>query len=277
MELSNINAAYGLCESLYGITPSESEFEDLAFDAWSRIGTKHTRLYRYVGDVKNQTLELPCNVDLIESVHIPIPDAQMTSNQAYNPWVDSLWIEGYSDIWKGNKDPYWSGGKLVKYDEGNNELYFSHNYPKVMVIYHGVILDDETDLPLVNDKELRAIASFVAYVSLYKEGIKKRDANIMRLAQVVKEDWLRNCNAARVSEHLTQNDMDAIFDAKASWCEINKNEVFGILLIVSIICCWTSLSAPESGSSKIASLGWVRTRRNNIMRFLSPPEKPTFT
>ena len=217
MELSNINAAYGLCESLYGITPSESEFEDLAFDAWSRIGTKHTRLYRYVGDVKNQTLELPCNVDLIESVHIPIPDAQMTSNQAYNPWVDSLWIEGYSDIWKGNKDPYWSGGKLVKYDEGNNELYFSHNYPKVMVIYHGVILDDETDLPLVNDKELRAIASFVAYVSLYKEGIKKRDANIMRLAQVVKEDWLRNCNAARVSEHLTQNDMDAIFDAKASW------------------------------------------------------------
>lgn len=85
MELSNINAAYGLCESLYGITPSESEFEDLAFDAWSRIGTKHTRLYRYVGNVKNHTLELPCNVDLIESVHIPIPDAQMTSNQAYNP------------------------------------------------------------------------------------------------------------------------------------------------------------------------------------------------
>jgi hypothetical protein len=33
MGLSNINAAYGLCDSLYGITPNENEFEDLALAA----------------------------------------------------------------------------------------------------------------------------------------------------------------------------------------------------------------------------------------------------
>ena len=33
MELSNINAAYGLCDSLYGITPDENQFEDLALTA----------------------------------------------------------------------------------------------------------------------------------------------------------------------------------------------------------------------------------------------------
>lgn len=215
MELSNINAAYGLCDSLYGITPDENQFEDLALTAWNKIGTKHTRLYRYEGSVKNHVLELPCNVDLIESVHIPIPDAQVTSNSSNFPW-ENIWIESYIDRFPRFENPYFQPGKLVKYDEGNNELYFAHDYPKVMVVYHG-ILQDEDELPLVNEKELTAIAAFVAYASLYKEGIKKKDINIMKLAQTVKEDWLRACNAARVSEHLTQNDMDAILDAKTSW------------------------------------------------------------
>ena len=57
-----------------------------------------------------------------------------------------------------------------------------------MVVYHGVLADEESGLPLVNDKELRAIASFIAYHYLYKDGIKKRDANTIKLAQVVKED-----------------------------------------------------------------------------------------
>ena len=83
MGLSNIKAAYGLCDSLYGVTPDENNFEDLALTAWNKIGTKHTRLYRFEGSVKNGILELPCNledIDLIESVHIPFPDAQTSSN-----------------------------------------------------------------------------------------------------------------------------------------------------------------------------------------------------
>lgn len=215
MELSNINAAYGLCDSLYGITPDENEFEDLALTAWNRIGTKHTRLYKFEGSVKNHVLELPCNVSLIESVHVPVPDAQVTSNTSNFPW-ENIWIESYIDRVPRFKNPYFQSGKLVKYDEGNGELYFANNYPKVLVVYHGVI-EDEDQMPLVNEKELNAIATFVAYASLYKEGIKKRDVNVMKLAQTLKEEWLRACNAARVSEHLTQNDMDAILDAKTSW------------------------------------------------------------
>jgi hypothetical protein len=57
-----------------------------------------------------------------------------------------------------------------------------------MVVYHGILADDESGLPLVNDKELRAIAAFVAYTYLFKDGIKKRDGNIIRLAQTIKED-----------------------------------------------------------------------------------------
>lgn len=82
-----------------------------------------------------------------------------------------------------------------------------------MVVYHGIIMDDE-QLPLLNDKELNAVAAFVAYVTLNKEGIRKRDGNIIKLAQIVKEDWLRLCNAARIPEHFSQNDMDRILDVK---------------------------------------------------------------
>jgi hypothetical protein len=54
-------------------------------------------LYRYVGDTSNQELQLPCNVDIIESVHIPLPDAQMTSNQHDLYGHDTTFIEGYID------------------------------------------------------------------------------------------------------------------------------------------------------------------------------------
>lgn len=219
MALSNIKAAYGQCISLYGITPDEDSFEDLALTAWSKIGTKHTRLYRYEGSVKDGVLELPCNLedpDLIESVHIPVPDAQLTSNSTNFPW-QNIWIEAYIDRFPKSSDPYFHPGKLVKYDKGDSELYFAHNYPKVMIVYHGVFADEEDGLPLVNDKELTAIAAFVAYASLYKEGIKKRDTTLIKIAQTIKEDWLRACNSARIPDHLSQNDMDAILDAKVSW------------------------------------------------------------
>lgn len=218
MALHNFNAAYSKVEELYGINDmTANEFEDIALDGWERIGNKHTRLYRYVGNVENGELKLPCNVDVIESVHVPIPDAQYTSNKSDLNYLDNMWTETYIDFWKGNEDPYYTRGKLVKYDEGDGVLYFSHDYKNVMVVYHGIFADGDTGLPLLNDKELRAIATYVAYVHLFKEGIRKRDANIINLANAIKADWLIQCNAARIPEHFSQNDMDRILDVKVRW------------------------------------------------------------
>ena len=211
MALHNFNAAYSLAESLYDLTVDESEFEDIAMDGWERIGNKHTRLY------KDGTLVLPCNVDVLEAVTIPLVDAQVTSNQSDYEWINTGWIEHYIDFLKAGEDPYYSYGKYVKYDEGNGVLYFTHDYPKVSVLYHGIIVDDETGLPLLNDKELRAVATFIAYITLYKESIRKRDGNLLKMAQIIKDDWLHACNAARIPEHFSQNDMDRIIDVKVRW------------------------------------------------------------
>lgn len=187
MQLHNIKTAYGLAESIYGVTPTESQFEDLALNAWELIGTKHTRLHRYVGDTVNKVLQLPCNADLIESVHLPILDAQIstpTTEFDYN----AVFVE--HDIASDHRlsDPYYQTGKYLRYDQGSGELFFDKDYKRVMVVYHGILLDNEAGLPLINEKEMRAIAAYVAYASLYREGLIKRDSGLVQLANTVKAD-----------------------------------------------------------------------------------------
>lgn len=216
MQLHNIKTAYGLAGSLYGVTPTETQFEDLALNAWELIGTKHTKLHRYVGDTVNKVLQLPCNVDLIESVHLPILDAQFTTpHSILNP--EAVFVEHYVEHFKKFSDSYYQPGKYLKYDQGNGELFFDKDYKRVMVIYHGILVDDEAGLPLINESEMRAIAAYIAYATLYREGLVKRDSGLIQLANTVKADWLQLCNAARIPDHLTQNDMDAILDVKVRW------------------------------------------------------------
>ena len=217
MKFYDLNAAYSLAQTLYGVEPSPTDFEDIALNAWTLINNKHTRLYKYVGDTENHELSLPCNVDIIESVHIPIEDAQMTSNKTVFNSIETLFIENYINCWKRIDDPYYQTGKLVKYKEGDNTLYFTRDYKRVMVIYHGILVNEETGLPMITDKEMQAIAAYVGFALLYRESLQKRDPNLMQMAIQVKQEWLRACTAARVPEHLSQNDMDKILDASVRW------------------------------------------------------------
>lgn len=216
MKLYNLKSAYSLIETLYGIEVGQGEFEDIAIAGWELIGNRHTRLYKYVGDVVNGELPLPCNVDLIESVHLPINDAQITGPDS-DIKLDNLAIEGYIEHWGKFRDPFYTSGKLLKYDEGDNTLYFNHDYKNVIVVYHGILVDDEDGLPLINDKEMKAIAAYVAHISLLKDGIKKRDQTTITLAQTIQTEWLRRCNAARIPIHLSQNDMNTILNARTRW------------------------------------------------------------
>ena len=231
-KLYHINSAYSLVKTMYGFEPSTDDFEDLAMVAWQRIGNKHTRLYRYVGDTKNKELELPCNLVDIESVHIPIVDAQVTSSLSDYVMYDSVMIEHYIDAWKFMEDPLNQRGRYVKYKEGDEVLYFNRDYPRVMVVYHGVLADDQDGLPLINDKEMEAIAAFVAYRETYKDILRKRDMSkaSMAILQDMKEDWLRRCNAARSIDHISQNDMDKILDIKTRWDRKNYNHNYTPIL-----------------------------------------------
>lgn len=216
-KLYHINSAYSLVKTLYGIEPPTEDFEDLSLNAWTLIGNRHTRLYRYIADTQHKEIDLPCNVDHIESVHIPIPDAQVTSSSDSFVGYDSVLTERYIDAWRFMDDPLNTPGKLIKYQEGGDKLYFNHDYKHVMIVYKGVIADEEDGLPLINDKEMNAIAAYVAYVYYFKEALITKNKDTFTLAQSLKEDWLRKCNAARIPEYVSQNDMDKILDIKSRW------------------------------------------------------------
>ena len=215
MKFLNIKSAYALATTLYDVTLPEDEFEELALNAWDLINTKHTRLYKLIIDTDKKEIHLPCNCDLIESVTIPFADSQVSS-PSDNFLSDNIFIEQYIDHFKSIDNPYYQRGKFLKYKQIGDTLYFDRNYNNVCIVYHGVECDED-GLPLINDKEMRAIAAYVAYSSIYKEGLRKRDGNILQLAQVINQDWLKFCNAARIPEHFSQNDMDTILDAKVTW------------------------------------------------------------
>ena len=162
MQLFNINTVYGLVETLYGITPNESNFEDIVMNGWSYINNKHTRLYKFVGNTTNQELQLPCNADIVESVTIPISDANITSNKTDLLDFESVAVESYIDSFPTMDSPFNTKGKLIKYKEGDGILYVDRDYNNVTVVYHGILCDEEVGLPLINDREMKAIAAFVA-------------------------------------------------------------------------------------------------------------------
>ena len=216
MELMNIKTAFSLLNTLYGIDMKESDFEEIALNAWELIGTKHTELKEFTGDVIDGFLTLPCDCVEIEAVTLPIIDANITGTLINGIDTESIAIEKYIDTRPVLVSPYYEKDKLVKYKLAGDRLQFDKDYKKLTVLYHGVIMDDD-DLPLINDKEMRAIASYVAYARTYREGLMKKDGNIINLANTMKQDWLRACNAARVTHNISQNDMDSILDAKTSW------------------------------------------------------------
>lgn len=216
MELMNIRSALSFAHTLYGVEIKESDFEEIALNAWELIGNKHTELKGFIGDTENDFLELPCDVHEIESVHIPLVDANTTDTVIDGLDVSSIAIEHYIDALPSLDSPYYQKGKLIKYKRVGNTLQFSKNFKGILVVYHRVLLD-ESGLPLINEKEMRAIAAYVAYATTYKEGLKKRNGDIINMANLIKNDWLQYCNAARVSSNITQNDMDAILDVKNSW------------------------------------------------------------
>jgi len=215
MKLIDIRRAYTLANTLYGI--ESDDFEETALYAWDLINCRHTRLYRFIANTDDEgKLELPCNVDIIKSVHLPVPEAANADD-----WSeldrDSILIEGYIDANKHFEDPTYTRGKLAKYIEANNTLYFAHPYKNVMVVYKGILVDEDSGLPLVTEKEAQAIAAYIAYAYLYKDGIRRRDGNMINLAQDLYNKWLRLCNRARITDEFSDNDLDKILDAKTSW------------------------------------------------------------
>jgi hypothetical protein len=61
---------YMLANQLFGIEMDPVDFEEVGLIAWNLIGNRRTRIYQTIlnVDCEDGSVELPCNLDLIEAV-----------------------------------------------------------------------------------------------------------------------------------------------------------------------------------------------------------------
>ena len=218
-KLNNFHYAISLAQTLYDIEGDDDDLEEIGLVAYNFIGNKNTRLYRASLDINCQdgSVQLPCNVDIIEAVTYFSPeDCGYTSNTKEFGDIQSLYTENYIESRKAFLDPFYISGKFVKYKRVGDTLYVNKGLGRINILYHGILLDEE-GLPEINDKEAIAIAEYIAYTYKYKEAIRTNNQNVLKMAQELKRQWLLHCQAARVPEYVSQEEMDKILNVQASW------------------------------------------------------------
>lgn len=218
MNYNDFHYAMSLMETLYGITMSEDQFEEIALTGWNLIGNKRTRLYRYhtVVDSCSEGVQLPCNVYEIEAVTTCFEEWDYSTNDTPNGDFASAVIEHYIEARKAFRDPMYLPGKYIRYERVGDMLYFDRPHGHINILYKGLILDDD-GLPQITDEEALALATYCAYVSKFKEGLMTNNANIIQLANTLKQKWDVQCDQARISGYMSQNQWDQVLDAKTSW------------------------------------------------------------
>lgn len=218
MTTNDFHYALTQANMLYELELIPEDFEEIGLMAWNLIGNKLCKMYKYdtVIDPDTLTVELPCNCDQVESVTYSFEDWQNVSNLTMNGDISTSFTENYIEGRKAYNSPLYDSGKFANYELIDNTLYFNRNYGRIRVLYKGVVLDD-TGLPRLTNKESLAIATYCANVMLFKQGLKTNNPNIIKMSQLIEQKWNKLCDAARVGESISQNDMDHVLDAKNSW------------------------------------------------------------
>ena len=214
--MNNFHYVAVLLDQLYGIEMENEDLEELGLIAWGLIGNKNVKLYSYRTCIgPDKSIQLPCNAIKIEAITTDYEDWSYVTNYSENGDVRTSFIENNIEGQKFNKSPYYISGKFVQYELVGDTLYFTENYGNINILYKGIVADEE-GLPELTDKEATAIATYLAYVYKYKEGLKTNNAGIIQLATSLEIKWHKQCDQARVT-YLSQNDMNNILNAKDNW------------------------------------------------------------
>lgn len=206
-------------DEMYGVDMSPDEFESTAIIAWERIGNKQYSLFKMsatpklIGDCV-WSIELPCNVDVIEAVTRDNEDWEYTSNQSRRNYKG--YTESFIEEAKVQTNSLYASGGYVPYRKEDNVLLFDTKYNNINILYKGFITDEE-GLPKLTIKEVDAIAAFCAYVSDFKAARIARDKATMEMALLMKQTWEKLCTQARIPTYINQNEMNEILDVQASW------------------------------------------------------------
>ncbi len=220
MKYYNFHYALNLLSMLYGIDCEDEEFEEIGLLAWGLIGNKRIRLYRLTTSIdgcnSSSCIQLPCNCDEIEAVTSNFEDWAFSTNDTPNGRYSSAFTENYIESRKHFTHPKYVSGKFLPYERVGNVLYFNNYRGPVNILYRGEVLDDD-GLPEITESEARAIATYIAYIKKYKEGLITNNGGLIQIAEMLQQKWNTQCDQARVDYYMTQNEWNDVLEAKTSW------------------------------------------------------------
>ena len=216
--MNNFRYAISLAQMLYDVDINDMDtLIEIGLIAYGFIGNKSTQLKAEIVNVnKNGLVKLPCKVDLVEAITYPnVEDWNYTSNVKNFGDFNSFNVEQYIERSKQSIDPLYISGHYVKYRREGDYIYVNEPIEQVCVLYHTEQLDED-DLPLINDKEAIAIADYIAYTVKYKEALRSNNSAVFQMAQTIKKQWMIHCDAARVPEYVSQNEVNDLLDVTSS-------------------------------------------------------------
>lgn len=227
--MNNFHYIAVLLDQLYGMEMEDEDLEEIGLIAWELIGNKNVKLYRYSTCIGNDlSVTLPCNAiaqgqgkSCVELVTSSYEDWAESTN--YSDFGDSntAFVESAIESEKHYQSAYYLPGKILKYEEVGDKLYFTHNYGRINILYKGILADEE-GLPELTNKEALAIATYIAYTQKFKEGLITNNAAITNQAIQLEALWRKQCDQARVT-YLNQNDMNNILQVRGSWDRASYN------------------------------------------------------
>lgn len=212
-----------LLDMMYGIEMEDQDVEELGLLAWERIGNKNTRMYRIKMciDPTDNSITLPCNAldsndnSCVELVTASWEDWERVTNKTWNGDFTTEVIETQIEAQKRYNSQWYLPGKVLKFDQVGDKLYFTRNYGMVNILYKGIEADED-GLPQLSEKEASAIATYIAYTQKFKEGMITNNGDILKMAEFLRQKWTQECDQARVT-YLNQNDMNSILEIAYSW------------------------------------------------------------
>ena len=224
-----------------GLDANVFEVKDIAIHTLKRIGNIWNERYLFIGKIKDNQVEIPCNVAHIESVTLTnenynsyVNIADWANQQVPGRFVDSVaYSSAFSQLpnrtssgsFKDYRFVIENGEKFLRFNRiiVTEDVTLQNQYNADMkgldnlfvnVLYDGQIVSSE-GLPMITEKEAFAIAYQWIYLDYRKKAMV--GMNNGALMQEFKNNYVKYVNLARQPNKLNQNLMDEIMDIKTSF------------------------------------------------------------
>jgi hypothetical protein len=218
-----------LLRDLFDINIQDDDYLERAYNIYREINNVATGIHLCKFTIDDDCkVPMPCNLEYIEAVSSEISDGDNVIVYEAPNWNDNVSYTLMSDIIKYrvrntfNKDTLQLNpkGDFISYElrgtPGSYHLEFNEadKGREVYCIYRGIFMDHENN-PLLHRKEAEAIAYKLALLDTQKKAFKG-DNSAMQLLQMIETKSGIKMAAAKIAEHMTQNEIDQLLRAKTT-------------------------------------------------------------